>query len=159
MDEEVIETEEAEVVLSDGPQMVTHQILGIHQAHDAIVNEAIVSSTEPAEAVLKEFMTEEKKQELINRLQTLKAALDVIESKKQQLTEQSVTEVAEEVKPKMTGEQMFNRAELLTIINADVRANISNFINSDRYDAFKDAVEILARSNQIYKKMLDQLVE
>lgn len=152
MGEEIEETEEVTAAVEPGPQLVAHQTLGTHQ-----VETVTVTATERAEDVVTALMSEEKKQELMARLQSLKSALDVLEEKKKLLDPPK--EVVEEPKVKLSGNQMFNRVELLAAINQDLRANITAFANSDRYDAFREALEILSKSNKIYDDIISQILE
>lgn len=157
---EETDTEEVTVavVQEGGPQVVSHQTLGIHQAHDELIT---VSATQKPEDVVKELMSEEKKQELMARLQALKSSLDILEQQKQRLGEAEAQPQAEQEEPdlKIDGEILFNRVELLTKLNADLRANISTFTQSDRYDAFRESLELLAKSNKVYDKILQQLLK
>lgn len=165
---EETDTEEVTVAMvqEGGPQIVSHQTLGIHEAHDQVVeiepnpDLITVSATQKPEDVVKELMSEEKKQELMARLQALKSSLNLLEQQKQQFAETQTQEREEEEEElKVDGEILFNRVELLTKLNADLRANISTFTQSDRYDAFRESLELLAKSNKIYDKILQQLLK
>jgi hypothetical protein len=125
-------------------------------------------STEPAEDVLKEYMTEEKRQALLVKLQGLKANLDQLEAAKNKMAQPEHEidlfdedyEDGEESEEELNGEALFNRVELISLITTDLRNNMQatgNFSNSGY--AYASAIAALNKATQIYNDILDLLIK
>lgn len=138
------------------------------------IKEIIVSSTEPAEEVLKEYLTEEKRQALLAKLQALKVNLDHLESAKNKMAQPEheidlfdegyedgeKSESLEGFEEELNGEALFNRVELISLITTDLRNNIqvTGNIHDSGY-AYDSAVAALNKATQIYNDILDLLIK
>lgn len=119
--------------------------------------DVIVSSTQPAELVVKEFMTEEKKQELMNRLQGLRETLNKVE--KQKVLLEGLKDQQDEHEDELDGERIFNRVQLLSMINEDLRKSMIFYRESWDTDSCEECSDTLMRSIKIYNDILDQLIK
>jgi hypothetical protein len=123
-----------------------------------------VTASEQPEIALADLMDEEKKQELIARLETIKGVLDRVEGSIDAGMDDALAYAAsdkgEAVKiysPELAAETI----HLLRMINSDVRDNIMLISEcapqESRVDMIQNGLSILAKSGTIYKEIQDSI--
>ena len=113
------------------------------------------SSTLPAEQVLSELVSTEKRMELIDRLNKLKATLNQVESR---MTEQKQSEEQDS----LAVEELNRRIDILQRIAAETRANIQTTVQVANPELYHQPLSSMLRNldkiNQAYGMILDGLM-
>ena len=116
------------------------------------MSQEIHNSTLPAEQVLSEAISPEKKQELIERLAKLKSALSQVETK-----------MAEQNNSKSVAvQELDRRVEILSNIGYETRSNIDTILKvqlSEKYHpTLQNMLKNLEKVNTAYTMILDGLM-
>jgi CTP-dependent riboflavin kinase len=116
------------------------------------MSQEIYSSTLPAEQVLSDAMSPDKKAELIERLSKLKSALNQVETK-----------MAEQNNSKAVAiQELDRRLEMLSTIGYETRANIDTILKvqlSEKYHpTLQSMLKNLENVNSAYAMILDGLM-
>ena len=116
-----------------------------------------INSTEPAEQILSQAISPERKQELVERLAKLKQSLDQYES---QVSKQK--QEKDSVNKKEVIQELDRRMEILREISSETRANIQSIIQiqlGEKYHpSLQSIVKNLEKVNSAYGMILDGLI-
>jgi hypothetical protein len=115
----------------------------------------LVNSTQPPEQVVSQLITQEKRQELMDRLSQLKATLNMMEGK---VAEQKETIKAKEESAVL---ELDRRMQILQDIGSQIRANIQAVaqiqVGEKYHPSLPGMVKNLEKINGAYSLILDGL--